>query len=345
MIPHGTRGGGNFSGNRSNFVLFTNFIVHLGFGFTEVGSVTPKPQPGNPQPRVFRLTADKAVINRYGFNSDGLDVVKERLETYRRNRADPQSLNPIRRFLISIGWSPEMCKDGLVGVNVGCNKENVTDPAADYTRGILELAPLADYVVINISSPNTPGLRALQKKEMLENLVKRSLEAHKAVAVSRRIPLLVKISPDLTQDEMKDIADIALKHKVDGLIISNTTISRPLGLQSPASLVDQAGGLSGVPLKHQATRVLRGMYELTGGKIPLIGSGGITTAEDAYERIRAGASLVQLYTGLTYEGPSIAHDINRDLAKLLNKDGFTKISQAIGADHRLAQSQNSKNQK
>jgi dihydroorotate dehydrogenase len=276
----------------------------LGFGFVELGSVTPKPQPGNPRPRLFRLTKDRAVINRMGFNNRGIAAMVERL----RNR-DPAH--------------------GIVGINLGKNKEQ-TDAAADYAAGTRLLGPLADYLVINVSSPNTPGLRALQSRDAVAALIGAVLEAR--ATLPQRPPLLLKIAPDLTDVDRQDIAEVALASGLDGLIISNTTIARPAGLDP--RFAGEAGGLSGKPLLQPATEVLRDLYRRTGGKLPIIGVGGVASAADAYTKIRAGAALVQLYTALVFEGPGLIGRIKQDLIALLQRDGFNNVAEAIGADHR-----------
>ena len=284
-------------------------MLAQGFGFVEVGSVTPRPQPGNPRPRVFRLPEQRAMINRYGFNNDGLDVVAARLE----------------------GRSG---RPGLVGANVGKNKETA-DAAADYAIGIRRLARLADYLVINVSSPNTPGLRMLQGRGPLAELLDRSLAARAESAAAGKVPpLLLKIAPDLTDEDKGDIAEVALASGIDGLIVSNTTVSRPPGL--PPAIAAETGGLSGAPLMAASTAVLADMYRLTGGRLPLVGCGGIESGRDAYAKIRAGASLVQLYTALVYRGPRLVGEINRDLAALSRADGFPSLKDAVGADHRRA---------
>lgn len=280
--------------------------LKLGFGFVEVGSVTPLPQPGNPRPRLFRLTQDRAVINRMGFNNDGLEAVAARLET--RDR-----------------------RGGIVGANLGKNKLT-EDAAADYEIGIRRMAPLADYLVINVSSPNTPGLRALQGKAPLAALIDRSLKARQAAMPKDAPPLLLKIAPDLTADDKADIAAVALESGLDGLIVSNTTIARPASLDP--RYAKEAGGLSGAPLFEPSTAVLRDIYRLTSGKLPLIGVGGVGSAEQAYAKIRAGASLVQLYSALVFEGPALIGRIKRGVAELLARDGFASVTQAVGADHR-----------
>jgi dihydroorotate dehydrogenase len=287
---------------------------------------------------VFRLVPDRAVINRYGFNSEGLEVAKERLQKYRKLRDNPEATPLWRKILTTLDLVPEIRRSGIVGVNVGCNKENAGDPRNDYAEGIRNLGPEADYLVVNISSPNTPGLRAMQKKENLENLIMAAVDARaqmmQTTKLDRFVPLLVKIAPDLSAEEMTDIADIALRLKIDGLVVSNTTISRPLGLQSDPDLVKETGGLSGAPLKTLAQKTLSEMYRLTKGQIPLIGVGGISNGKDAYERIKAGASLVQLYSGITYEGIGVATRIHSELIEFMQQDGFTKISQATGFYHR-----------
>ena len=278
-------------------------MLDQGFGFVEVGSVTPRPQPGNPKPRLFRLPEDQAVINRMGFNNEGLDRVAGRLA--RRRRA------------------------GIVGANLGKNKDTV-DAAADYERGVRVLGPLADYLVINVSSPNTPGLRALQGRAPLEDLIGRTRRA--VAALPTVPPLLLKIAPDLTDEDRRDIAEVALVGGLDGLIVSNTTIER-----SPALLSrhrGQTGGLSGAPLFEPSTSLLREMYGLTGGKLPLIGVGGVGSGADAYAKIRAGASLVQLYTAMIYRGPALIGRIKHDLAESLRRDGYSGVAQAVGVDVR-----------
>jgi dihydroorotate dehydrogenase len=276
----------------------------LGFGFVEIGSVTPRPQAGNPLPRLFRLIPERAVINRMGFNNEGMRAVAKRLQGRQRS-------------------------DGLLGVNLGKNKET-EDAAADYEAGVAELGPYADYLVINVSSPNTPGLRALQGKEPLAALIGRVRTARDLLP--ERPPLLLKIAPDLTSEDRADIAEVALAQGLDGLIISNTTIARPPALH--ARWQDEAGGLSGAPLLTPSTDLLRDMYRLTQGRLPLIGVGGIASAADAYAKIRAGAKLVQLYSALVFEGPGLPARILAELPSLLAADGFTTLAEAIGADHR-----------
>lgn len=277
-------------------------VLTQGFGFVEVGTVTPQPQPGNPKPRLFRLVEEKAVINRMGFNNQGAQKVAGRLA--RRRSA------------------------GIVGVNLGKNK-TTEDAAADYEKGLRILGPLSDYLVINVSSPNTPGLRALQGRAALEDLVGRARRSlHELPSPP---PLLLKIAPDLGEEDLNDIAEVVLAAGLDGLIVSNTTISRPEGLVSGNK--SETGGLSGPPLFEPSTRMLREMYRLTGGKLPLIGVGGITTGAEAYAKIRAGASLIQIYTALIYHGTAQVTRINLELCRLLRRDGFRKLTDAVGADH------------
>jgi dihydroorotate dehydrogenase len=280
-------------------------MLRLGFGFAETGTVTPRPQPGNPKPRIFRLYEDAAVINRMGFNSGGLEPILARL------RGRP--------------------KAGIVGVNLGKNRDS-TDAAADYLEGVRRVGPLADYFVINVSSPNTPGLRDLQRRDILDDLLRRLVAARDEAAPG--IPLLVKIAPDLTEDECADIAAVADPGGIDGIVVANTTVARPPGLRGAAA--GEQGGLSGRPLFAPSTALLGDIYRLTGGKLPLIGVGGIACAEDAYAKIRAGASLVQLYTALVFQGPALIGRIKSGLADLLRRDGFHSISEAVGADHVLA---------
>lgn len=275
----------------------------LGFGFVEVGGVTPLPQPGNPRPRLFRLEEDRAVINRMGFNSDGLGVVLDRLA--RRKRT------------------------GIVGVNLGKNKAS-TDAVADYAALAGRLALHADFLVINVSSPNTPGLRDLQHAETLVAIIRAARAARDAATIGAAPPLLIKIAPDLESADVADIARIALAESIDGIVVSNTTVARPHLL---SKLHAESGGLSGAPLLEPSTRLLRRMYELTAGKVTLIGVGGIGGGADAYAKIRAGASLVQIYTAMIYEGPALIARIKRELAVLLKRDGFASVAAAVGADH------------
>jgi len=277
-------------------------LLRAGFGFSEVGTITPRPQDGNPRPRLFRLDADRALINRMGFNNDGLDKVAARLS----NR-----------------------HGGVVGANIGRNKET-TDAERDYAAAAGRLAPLIEYLVINVSSPNTPGLRALQDKDALGTLIRR-VKAAMRDSVVKPPALLVKIAPDLTPEDEEDIAALAQEAAVQGLIISNTTILRPATLTSAHK--DEAGGLSGAPLFEMSTAQVARLYKATGGRIPLVGVGGIASGRDAYAKIRAGASLVQLYSALALEGPDLLPRIKAELASLIRADGFHNVSEAVGADH------------
>lgn len=278
--------------------------LRMGFGFVEVGTVTPRPQAGNPRPRLFRLDEDQAVINRMGFNNDGMEAAARNLAGARK---------------------------GIVGVNIGKNRDTV-DPVADYAACARRLGPLADYLVVNVSSPNTPGLRALQGPETLSRIVDAVAQSLAQSCPSGAPPLLVKIAPDLTEKDREDIALVARGGNVSGLIVSNTTIERPAGLRSPHR--SESGGLSGKPLFESSTRVLADMYRLTGGTVPLVGVGGISDARDAYEKIRAGASLFQIYTAFVYQGPVMIRQVMGELAALLHADGFDKVEAAVGADHR-----------
>ncbi len=274
-------------------------MLGFGFGFAEIGTVTPRPQVGNPKPRLFRLAEDRAVINRMGFNNDGAEQVAARLKR-------------------SAG------RKGVIGINIGANKDS-DDRIADYAEMTRIMAPLGDYLTVNISSPNTPGLRALQDRGSLEALLDGVIEARGNIA----IPIFLKLAPDLEAADVKDICEVAMDRKLDALIISNTTISRP-DLKSRHA--GEAGGLSGAPLKNMALERLREFRAICGPSMPLIGVGGIENADDAYARICAGASLVQLYSALVYEGPQLAARINRGLVKLLKRDGFASIGEAVGAD-------------
>lgn len=276
-----------------------------GFGFAEIGTVTPKPQPGNPRPRLFRLPEDSAVINRLGFNSEGADVVRARLAARQGTR--------------------------ILGVNLGRNRDS-TDAAADYAAVLRALGPFADYAVINVSSPNTPGLRELQERDALAALVAAMMRTRAEAVTGRHLPLLLKIAPDLSPQQLQDIAEVAVNSGIDGLIVSNTSVERPLSLKSRHR--DEPGGLSGAPLFAPSTQVLRAVYRLTQRRIPLIGVGGIASGQDAYTKIRAGASLVQLYTALIYQGPGLVTKIKKDLARSLKRDGFASVAEAVGADVR-----------
>jgi dihydroorotate dehydrogenase len=272
-------------------------MLALGFGFVEVGTVTPRPQHGNPRPRLFRLAEDRAVINRMGFNNHGHLAALEWLGQSRHER-------------------------GVVGVNVGANKES-PDRIADYVAGVRRMSDAADYITINISSPNTPGLRGLQDEGALEELLA-------AVRQARgEAPIFLKVAPDLSSGDPERIVRAAIDHGIDALIVSNTTVSRP-SLKSRHAV--ETGGLSGAPLKALALSALRQFRSASGGAIPLIGVGGIATANDAWERMRAGASLVQLYSAMVYEGPGIARRIANGLATRLRQEGITNIAAIVGTE-------------
>lgn len=284
----------------------------LGPGFVEIGGVTPRPQTGNPKPRLFRLREDRAVINRFGFNSAGADVVAARLAAARAAGVDG-----IR---------------GRVGVNLGVNKETA-DPAEDYAKGIAAFGRHADFLTINVSSPNTKGLRDLQTDTALARLLERATAALGALDGPRRPALLVKVAPDLDDASVAAIAEVAVSFKpagVAGLIVGNTTLARPASLKSVHAR--EAGGLSGAPLFAPSTEVLRGFARRLDGRLPLIGAGGVASGQDAYAKIKAGASLVQLYSALVYEGPWLIGRIKRDLAALLARDGVAEVADAVGQD-------------
>lgn len=287
-------------------------LPYYGLGFAEVGTVTPRPQDGNPKRRIFRINEDKALINRCGFNNRGIDFV-------RKNLSGKQSLEPM-----------------IVGLNLGKNKD--TDHlSSDYVIGLEKSKDigLIDYIVINISSPNTPGLRDSQEKKKLESLLDDVLSSMNKLGITK--PLLIKVAPDLSKEQIKDIADVIMKKscqstKVSGIILTNTTLTRPHGSSEPS--YQEFGGLSGKPLRDLSTQVISDFYKLTKGCLPIIGVGGVSSGQDAYEKIRAGASLVQLYTGLTYEGPPVVNKIKRELAELLERDKIESVSDAVGIDHR-----------
>ncbi|MBX7541565.1 quinone-dependent dihydroorotate dehydrogenase [Qipengyuania sphaerica] len=274
-------------------------LLALGFGFAEVGSITPRPQAGNPRPRLFRLVEDRAVINRMGFNNGGAEAARERLAA-RKGRP------------------------GVLGINIGANKDS-EDRIADYAEMTRIMAPLATYLAVNISSPNTPGLRALQDESALTGLLDAVFEARGELGP----PVFLKVAPDLEPADIEAIARIAADKKLGALIVSNTTISRP-PLRSHHK--DEAGGLSGAPLKDLALQRIRDFSKATGGTIPLVGVGGIASAEDAWARIRAGASLVQLYSAMVYEGPGLPKRITRGLERLMKRDGFSSIAEAVGSE-------------
>lgn len=279
-------------------------LFGLGFGFVEVGTLTPRPQAGNPRPRIFRLTEDRAIINRLGFNNGGQEAAARRIA--------------------GLGH-----RHGPLGINIGANRDS-DDRIGDYGRGVARLADLADYFAINVSSPNTPGLRNLQDRDALERLLGHVLGSREKCA--RRPPVFLKIAPDLDDRDIDDIAAVALASGIEGMIVSNTTLARPATLRAPAR--HEAGGLSGAPLMAPSTALLGKIHARTRGRLVLVGVGGIGSGADAYEKIRAGASLVQLYTALIYEGPGLVARIKKDLATLLRRDGFASVADAVGADQR-----------
>jgi dihydroorotate dehydrogenase len=282
-------------------------LLALGFGFAEVGSITPLPQPGNPRPRLFRLEEDQAVINRMGFNNTGASAAVERLRK--------------RRGTSRLSARPGA---GVVGINIGANKDSA-DRIADYALMARLMAPLASYLAVNVSSPNTPGLRALQDEAALAALLDAVLTARGAEGP----PVFLKVAPDLEPADIDAISRIAIDKGLGALIVSNTTISRP-ALKS--SYAGEQGGLSGAPLKDLAQQRLRDFRKATGGAVPLVGVGGIATAEDAWARIRAGASLIQLYSAMVYRGPGIAREIVAGLGRLMRQDGFASIAEAVGSE-------------
>ena len=272
-------------------------MLTLGFGFVEVGTITPQPQAGNPKPRLFRLRKDRAVINRMGFNNEGQAAAYQRLLQCTHMH-------------------------GVIGVNIGANK-NIADRIEDYVTGVKAMSPVARYLTINVSSPNTPGLRQLQDEGALRAL----LSAVQNARDPKGPPVFLKVAPDLGEGEPDQIVRVAIQHGMDAIIVANTTVSRPL-LKSKNR--NEAGGLSGQPLKSLASKALRDFRSASGGEIPLIGVGGISSVEDAWERIRAGASLVQLYTAMVYEGPRIAARIAHGLARRLKQEGMRNIAEAVG---------------
>lgn len=278
-------------------------LLGLGFGFTEVGSITPRPQAGNPKPRLFRLVEDNAVINRMGFNNAGAEAALNRLKA-RHGRP------------------------GIVGINIGANKDS-DDRIADYAAMARIMAPYASYLAVNVSSPNTPGLRALQDEAALTALIDAVIEARDNAAGDAPPPIFLKVAPDLEPADIEAIARIALDKKLGALIVSNTTISRPTLKSHHAG---ETGGLSGAPLRELALQRVRDFRAATGGEMPLVGVGGIANAEDAWARIRAGASLVQLYSAMVFEGPGLGARIVSGLERLMKRDGFTSIAEAVGTE-------------
>ncbi|MEE2945945.1 MAG: quinone-dependent dihydroorotate dehydrogenase [Pseudomonadota bacterium] len=274
-------------------------LSRAGFGFFEVGAATPRPQPGNPKPRLFRLTEDQAAINRFGFNNDGMEAIAARLA--------------------------ERPRDAVIGLNLGANKDS-EDRAADFAKVLAHCGAHLDFATVNVSSPNTEKLRDLQGKAALSALLAGVMEAR--AGLDRKIPVFLKIAPDLTEEEIAEIGEVAIESGLDAVIATNTTLDRE-GLLS--SHKGEKGGLSGAPLFEKSTRVLAQLSKTTDGKIPLVGVGGISNAEQAYAKICAGASVVQLYTALVYGGLSLVEDIVRGLDELLARDGYKNVAQAIGS--------------
>jgi dihydroorotate dehydrogenase len=278
-------------------------MLRLGFGFVECGTVTPRPQAGNPKPRLFRLGEDGAVINRMGFNNRGMEAMAARLAGRARS--------------------------GVLGVNIGANKDSEDRPA-DYRIAFARLAPFADYVTVNISSPNTPGLRGLQNRDELARLL--DIVTTERARLNPIVPILLKIAPDIDPKALDDIAEAVLAAGIEGIILTNTTIARPTSLKSRQA--HQSGGLSGAPLFAPSTAILKAMRMRVGAKLVLVGAGGVSSGAEAYAKIRAGANLVQLYTALAFRGPGLIAQIKRDLLALLARDGFATVADAVGADLR-----------
>ena len=277
-------------------------LLAAGFGLVECGTVTPLPQAGNPRPRLFRLPEDRAVINRFGFNSQGLET-----------------------FAANLARRPGQ---GYVGANIGANKESA-DRIGDYVASVTRLWGLCDYFTVNVSSPNTPGLRNLQSRAALEELAGRLAETRKALYAGRSYPMFLKVAPDLSDRDVIDIVESVRTHDLNGIIVSNTTITRPEDLRS--SSASQSGGLSGAPLMSLSTQVLKRFHDANGtAKLALIGAGGVASGADAYAKIRAGACVVQLYTALVYQGPGLVRRLKRDLAARLRADGFSSVAEARG---------------
>ena len=282
-------------------------LLNLGFGFVEAGTITPEPQYGNNKPRIFRLSEDSSIINHLGFNNKGAEYAAKKLKKL--------NLNSLSK--------------GIVGINIGKNK-NSSNYIDDYSYCLEKLGPLAHYVTINVSSPNTPGLRDIQNRGQIEKLVEELKIKKNKLPTLENVPIFFKISPDLNEEQIRDIALMSLANNVDGLVLSNSTLDRPKTLIS--DFKNEIGGLSGKPLFLKSTLILKKMYKLTNGQIPLIGVGGVSNGLECYEKIKSGASLVQLYSALTYEGPSIIIKILSELINLLKTDGYKNIKEAIGKD-------------
>lgn len=284
---------------------YLNVLETFGFGFVEIGTVTPKPQAGNDKPRLFRLAKDKALINRMGFNNDGVEIVADRLKSWREKEQPPAGYH--RNKIPSANRRPM-----LIGGNIGKNKNTPNEEAwKDYEICFKALHAYVDYFVVNVSSPNTPGLRALQEKEALRKILVHLQMINNGKAVAK--PVLLKIAPDLTQEQIDDVIDLAMEIKLDGLVATNTTISREGLSANSTEISSEAGGLSGLPLKQRSTEIVHYISHKTKGQIPLIASGGVFSTADAKEKLDAGASLVQVWTGFIYEGPFIVRNILKDL--------------------------------
>ena len=286
-------------------------LVGQNFGFLEFGTVTPVPQKGNEKPRIFRLKEQEAIINRMGFPNGGLELFSQKLRQWK--------------------YTGMNGRGAIIGANIGKNK-NTEDISSDYVKCLEKVYGLCDYVTVNISSPNTPGLRELQKKDNLKLLLTELKKKRKEIRTKYKgaLPILLKISPDESEENLADIADVVMKKKLDGIIISNTSINHQLLDNMGLSGINYTGGLSGKPIFKHSTKVISRFYKATEGTIPIIGVGGISSAKDAYKKIKAGASLVQVYSGLIYNGFGLVNQINEGLVGLLAKDGFSNISEAIG---------------
>ena len=276
-----------------------NSLLRLGFGYVEVGTITPLKQFGNPKPRIFRLQEDQALINRLGFNNDGIEIIKNRIKSNRRT--------------------------GILGVNIGPNKET-KDQKNDFCLGLKSFFDIADYITVNISSPNTEGLRDFHDKKKLKDLLTSLNKIKKDNKTD--IPLLLKVSPDIEENDIPEIVDVAVKNNISAIVLTNTTSSNRDNLKSEAK--KEEGGLSGVPLKQISTNMIKKFYEQLHGKIPIIGVGGVNSGKSAYEKIIAGATLLQLYTGFVYRGPSAAKDIKKELIQILKAEGISNIKEAVG---------------
>jgi dihydroorotate dehydrogenase len=315
-------------------------LFQMGFGLLEIGSVTLEPQPGNPSPRMFRLVADQAIINRYGFNSLGANAVEENLKEYRqgkkqeKNEEDgkPSILELLQHYLTSFAAAATSSAtfDGLLGINLGKNA-NSTTQLQDYQTLIRQLGSYADYLVINVSCPNVDMKDLGKSTSSMDELLVACQNERDQLDTDIPVPILVKLSPDLTDDELKDICNVLLKIHIDGIILTNTTATRPDRLLSPNRV--EKGGLSGKPLQQRSTDCIRKVYQWTHGSLPIIGVGGIFTGKDAYDKLRAGASLVQVYSGMVYRGPGMVSKIRHELAEIMVYNGHRSLEDVVGLDH------------